>query len=221
MGEVVSSAREDEIRNIILNYLYSVHIKARSRKSSRVSKSKIKKDLKQKGLKQQEIVRNLEFLIQGKWVKIETEESEFTTPSGFVKKQVKEYYRISDAGITFIEGASIFQNVEKSTSGINITNVHGVTVIGNQNIAVNSEYIDLYRALSLLSDAVRKSGHLSDEEKLNYTQDIETIKDQASKPSPDKNIIKMAWEKLKPLATVSGIVSFFAQAAALIAHLAS
>jgi hypothetical protein len=74
------------------------------------------------------------------------------------------------------------------------------------------------RKLSLLSEAVRNSSQLFDAEKLNYVKDIDTIKDQLSKPSPDKNIIKLAWEKLKPLATVSGIISFFKQVADLIAN---
>jgi len=73
--------------------------------------------------------------------------------------------------------------------------------------------------LSLLSEAIRKSDRLSDEEKLNYVKDIDTIKDQLSKPSPDKGIIKLAWEKLQPLATVAGIVSFFRQVAELIESL--
>ena len=216
MTEMEPSTKEDEIRSTILNYLYQIHKKARSRKSSRVSISKMKKELKVQGLKEPEIVRNLEYLIQGNWIKVEAEESEFKTKSGFTKKQTKEYYRISDTGITHFEGPSRFQRVEKSISGINIMNIQGVTVVGDQNVVVNKQYLDHYRKLSLLSDAVRKSSQLSDEEKLNYTQDIETIKGQLSKPSPDKNIVKLAWEKLKPLATVSGIVAFFTQVAEVI-----
>lgn len=221
MTEMEPSTKEDEIRSTILNYLYQIHKKARSRKSTRVSISKMKKELKERGLKEPEIVRNLDYLIQGHWIKVDVEESEFKTPKGFTRKQKKEYYRISDTGITHFEGPSKFQSVEKSISGINIMNIQGITVVGDQNIAVNTQYIDLYRRLSLLSEDVRKSSQLSDEEKLNYAQDIETIKDQLSKPSPDKNIIKLAWEKLKPLATVSGIVTFFTQLAYTIGSLLS
>lgn len=107
----------------------------------------------------------------------------------------------------------------KSISGIEITNVQGITVVGDQNVVVNTQFLDLYRRLSLLSEAVRNSSQLSDEEKLNYTKDIDTIKDQLSKPSPDKRIIKLVWEKLKPLATLAGIASFFIQVAKLIGSL--
>ena len=86
-------------------------------------------------------------------------------------------------------------------------------------MVVNTQYLDLYRRLSLLSEAVRNSGQLTDKEKLEYVMEIETIKDQLAKPSPDKNIIKLAWEKLKPLATISGIMTFFKQVAEIIGGL--
>lgn len=210
---------DDEIRKAILEYLYRVHREARSLKKARVSMKELKRHFRMMGLKEQEIVRNLDYLIQSGWVIIEKEETEFKTPRGFVKKQVKPYYKISDLGINYFAGPSEFQRVSKSFSGINITNVQGVTVIGEQNVVVNTQFLDLYRRLSLLSEAVRNSTQLSDKEKLEYVAEIETIKDQLAKPSPDKNILKLAWDKLKPLATVSGIVSFFKQVAELIGGL--
>lgn len=214
-----SSLTNDEIRKIILEHLYRIHKKARSLKKARVSMKDLKKGLKECGLREQEIIRNLDYLIQSGWVTVEREETEFKTPRGFTRKQVKEYYKISDTGINYFEGPSEFQRVAKSFSGINITNIQGVTVVGDQNVVVNTQYLDLYRRLSLLSEAVRNSGQLTDKEKLEYVMEIETIKDQLAKPSPDKNIIKLAWEKLKPLATVSGIMTFFKQVAEIIGGL--
>lgn len=209
----------DEIRKTILSFLYQVYKKARSRKSNRVPISRLKKEVKKLGLKEHEIVSGLDYLIQAGWVRVEVEESEFTTPRGFVRKQKKEYYKISDVGINYFEGPSEFQRVEKSISGINITNIQGITVVGDENIVVNSEHIDLFKRLSLLSEVVRRSDQLSDEQKLNYAKDIDTIRDQLSKPSPNKNIIKLAWEKLKPLAAIVGIASFFTQVVQLIGSL--
>ena len=214
-----SSLTNDEIRKIILEHLYRIHKKARSLKKARVSMKDLKKGLKERGLREQEIIRNLDYLIQSGWVTVEREETEFKTPKGFTRKQVKEYYKISDTGINYFEGPSEFQRVAKSFSGINITNIQGVTVVGDQNVVVNTQYLDLYRRLSLLSEAVRNSAQLTDKEKLEYVMEIETIKDQLAKPSPDKNIIKLAWEKLKPLATISGIMTFFKQVAEIIGGL--
>jgi hypothetical protein len=216
--KILSKGR-DEIRKTILKYLYDVHTKARGRKKTHVPISELKAGLKKLGLGEREIVSNLDFLIQSGWVNVDVEESEFKTPRGFIRKQTKEYYKISDSGIVFFDGPSVFQRVEKSISGININNIQGVTVVGHQNIVVNTQHLDLYRNLSILSEVVRNSAQLSDEAKLNYVKDIETIKEQLSKPTPDKNIIKLAWEKLKPLATVSGIVTFFKQVAEFVGSL--
>lgn len=216
--KILSKGR-DEIRKTILKYLYDVHAKARGRKKTQVPISELKASLKKLGLGEREIVSNLDFLIQSGWVNVDVEESEFKTPRGFIRKQTKEYYKISDSGIVFFEGPSVFQRVEKSISGININNIQGVTVVGHQNVVVNTQHLDLYRNLSILSEVVRNSAQLSDEAKLNYVKDIETIKEQLSKTTPDKNIIKLAWEKLKPLATVSGIVTFFKQVAELVGSL--
>lgn len=213
------SQKSDTARKAILRFLYEVHEKARSLKSNRVPVSKLKQELKKLGFKEQDIVSELDYLIEAGWVKVETEEYEFTTPKGFVRKNVKEYYKISDAGINYFEGPSEFQRVEKSVSGIRITNIQGVTVIGDNNLVVNTQYLDLFRRLSALSEVVRTSDQFTDEEKLNYIKDMDTIKDQLAKPSPDKNIIRLAWEKLKPLATVSGIATFFKYVADVIGGL--
>ena len=210
------SQKGDTARKAILRFLYDVHEKARSRKSNRAPMSELKQELKKLGFKEQDIVSELDYLIEAGWVKVETEEYEFTTPKGFVRKQVKEYYKISDAGINYFEGPSEFQRVKKSISGIKVTNIQGVTVIGDSNLVVNTQYLDLFRRLSALSEVVRTSDQLTDEEKLNYIKDMDTIKDQLAKSLPDKNIIRLVWEKLEPLATVSGIVTFFKYVAEVI-----
>ncbi|MCW4002449.1 MAG: hypothetical protein NWE95_00850 [Candidatus Bathyarchaeota archaeon] len=213
------SQEKDACMKAILKFLYDVHESARSLKNNRASISELKQALKKLGYKEQEIVSKLDFLIEAGWIKVEKDEYEFTTPRGFTRKGVKEYYKISDTGINYFAGPSEFQRVEKSISGININNVNGVTIVGDSNYVVNKQYLDLFRSLSFLSEVVRTSSELTDEEKLNYVKDMETIKDQLSKPSPDKSIIRLAWEKLKPLATVEGIVSFFKYASEAIGAL--
>jgi len=206
----------DEIRELILKDLYEVHKNARSLKTVGKSISELKRQLKRYGLSEKEIVTNLDYLISTGWVKVEKETTEFRTPKGFIRKSEKQYFKISDIGIGYFEGTSIFQRMEKSYAGINVTNIGGVTVLGDGNTIVNTNYVDLYKELSLLSDIVRKSEQLTDTDKLNYVAEIETIKSQLMKQNPNKNIIKQAWERLKPLATVAGITSFFMHVAKLV-----
>ncbi|MDH5451623.1 MAG: hypothetical protein OEX77_12160 [Candidatus Bathyarchaeota archaeon] len=208
-----SPKSKDEIRETILRFLYDTYKTARSLKRSRVKISVIKRNLKQQGLTEQEITSNLDYLIQTDWVIRETESYQLRTKRGIIDTR-SEYYKISDKGIDHFEGASRFQKSHPPT-GINVTNIQGVTIVGDGNI-VNAKYSDLYGNLGLLSEEVMKSDQFTDEQKLNYHAEINTIKSQLSKTSPDKRIIAKAWDKLKPLATVAGIVSFFDRANALI-----
>lgn len=124
------SKGSDTCRKAILKVLYDVHKNARSRKSNRAPVSELKEELKKLGFREQDIVSELDYLIDAGWVKVEKDEYEFTTPKGFTRKQVKEYYKISDAGINYFEGPSEFQRIEKSISGIKVKNIQGITIIG-------------------------------------------------------------------------------------------
>jgi hypothetical protein len=203
----------DEIRETILKFFHDVYEKARSLKSSRLKISAVKKGLKLQGLTEQEIVRNLDYLIQTGWVLKEAESYQLRTERGIVTTRT-EHFKISDKGIDHFEGISAFQRAHPLT-GINITNIQGVTIVGDGNV-VNAQYSDLYGNLSLLAEEIMKSDKFSDEEKLNYRAEINTIKSQLSKTTPDKSIVAKAWDKLKPIATVAGIVSFVEKAKALI-----
>lgn len=204
---------KDEICEIILKFFYNVHKNARSLKKARLKISAVKKALKREGLTEREIVSNLDYLIQTNWVKKEVESRQVRTSRGTINVPI-EHYKISDKGIDHFEGISRFQRLHEP-AGINITNIQGVTIVGDRNI-VNAQFADLYRSLGLLSEEILKSDKLSDEDKLNYTAEIDTIKSQLSKTVPDKSIVAKAWEKLKPLATVAGVASFFEKVLTLI-----
>jgi len=60
---------------------------------------------------------------------------------------------------------------------------------------------------------------LSDDEKLRYVADIETIKSQLSKSSPNKRIIKIAWESLKALAALHEVSSLLREISEMITAL--
>ena len=68
--------------------------------------------------------------------------------------------------------------------------------MGNNNI-VRNEYLNLFNVLEELGDTIRSSDKLSDNEKADLQSDIETIKSQLGKSTPDNEIIKTAWERIK------------------------
>jgi hypothetical protein len=207
----------DEIREMILKFFYDIHKNASSSKRMRSKVSEFKRGFRSAGLKSSALLNNLDYLIQTGFIVKEEEIREIRTSKGtFPSKTV--YYKASDKTMDYFNGTSKFQKVDRSISGINVTNIQGVTniVSGDSNVIINSEYIDLYKNLDLLSEAIRKSDSFKDEEKLNLIGEINTIKAQLTKTKPDRDIIRRVWEKLKPLATVSGIVTFFEQVAKLI-----
>ncbi|MCD6115346.1 hypothetical protein J7J74_03660 [bacterium] len=199
----------DEIREKILKYLYEQFKKARSIRNVRVTDAMVGNALRREGYKQQDIVSNFIYLVQTGWIKKETESYSYDFPDYTTGKSKKirgkqTYYTISDKGVNHFEGTSVFQKSHWLT-GINVTNIQGVTIIGDNNF-VHQEFGDLYRNLELLKEEIAKNTNIKDEDKLNYQSEIETIKSQLAKQNPNKNIIKEAWSALSSLATIEGLV---------------
>jgi hypothetical protein len=195
---------EDLKRDQILRFLYERHKTARGMGTVALGIREIQGELKKRhGLKQQEVVSNLDYLAQVGWVREVVKERSFTTPKGTKIPAEQCKYKISEVGIDYLEGATVFKKPESSMH-INVSNINGVVNIGDGNV-VNAHYTDLYRALDGLDKAIGDSGELSDEQKLNAAADLTTIRSQISKPTPNACIIRAAWEGLKGLAAVVSV----------------
>ena len=213
--ERIPARTDDEIRELILEFLYSTHKKSRSVIRG-VKISEIKRVLKNKGLTQQEIARNLYYLVQTGWVA--ENRKTFTLERGGKTIYTEDIsYKITDVGINHFEGPSRFQKTSR-LNGINIKKIRGVVVIGNDNVVYN-KHSNLYRGLDLLGEEIRLSDKLSDKQKLICQAEIDTIKSQLSKPTPDHNIVRTAWNALKAVATLGGVISTLEKVRALIAPL--
>jgi len=215
MKKQIRSFDPEEVRENLLNYLYyDKYKKSRSTKKQSATIGEIKKALKVKGYKESDIVSAITFLKDRGWIKEEKEKTKFFI-KGKLTEGEKTKYRISDIGIVYFEGPSKFVSSERF-SGINITNIQGVTVVGNNNI-VRNEFIDLFRELEKLGDIIRSNSKLSDKEKVDLQSDIETIKNQLGKTEPNKNIIKAAWETIKnKLKGISEVIEPISKIASLI-----
>lgn len=205
---------EDEIRNMILEYLYNAWKNPRGMESHKLKISQIFSDLKKKGIERKYVIRNLHYLIETKWVIEEIKESQFFTGKMRVPTE-KKTYSISKDGIDFFEGNSKFQKSNKF-AGINISNIEkSVIVLGNNNV-VRNEYKELSEALDKFGNQIRMSSEFSDVEKMDYQAEIETIKAQLAKSNPDKSIIKKSWEALKAVATIRGVAGLYTQIKSII-----
>jgi hypothetical protein len=171
------------------------------------------------GMSQQDVVANLDYLIQKGWVAEEREEKTFKTAKGVSVPSVSKRYKITDVGIDKIEGQSAYQREEKYP-GINITNVRGVMVIGDENV-VNTRFADLYAALEELKKEIGQSKKLSDEQKLVVTSDIDSIENQIAKPEPDKQIVSRLWASAEKIVTTAGLIEIGQKVASFLAPLLS
>ncbi len=207
----------DEIRDRILRHLYEVHQLARGPKGVAIGIRDLHHAMKAHGIKQADVNSNLDYLIQKGWIREVIEQRTFRTPRGTTQQAPRVTYKISDIGIDKLEAASAYRRPDAYT-GINVTNIRGVTVIGPGNI-VNVQLTDLANALTQVEQAVLASRSLSEEEKLNTVADIETIHSQLSKPQPNYDLIRTIWGAVEKVVTGAGLVEAGVKVAELIKHL--
>lgn len=196
----------DEIRRKLLEYLWGVRQKARSLGSVEQTISEIKRGVKPLGVNQNQVVQGLDYLIQHEWVEERVEHRTFKSPKGFDLPSEKRTYKLTQLGINFFEGPSQFSTLSRF-AGVNISNVGGVIVLGDNNI-VRTEFRDMFSKIEQLENQIKISGELAEDKKLLALADTQTIKDQLIKPVPDKNIVKSALASLQFLALVPGLVDF-------------
>jgi len=204
----------DQIRDAILRHLQAVHKKARSPRSAAVLMRDLTSAMKAKGYKQQEVASNLDYLVQKGWVREVVEARKFTTPRGTTQSAERRTYKISDAGIDRLEAASLYQRPPVA-SHVNITNIRGVTIVGDGNV-VNTTFTDLSRVLADLKQAVLAESKLADDQKLDVVADIDSLEAQLQKPEPKKSVVQALWSGIEKVAAVGGAVEFLHRAGELI-----
>jgi hypothetical protein len=207
---------EDQKRDQILRFLYERHKTTRGIHKIPIGIRDLQAEMKSKhGMKPQEVSSNLDFLVQASWVCEVKKDRSITTKSGMELSQEQIKYKIHHTGITHMEAGTMFRKPE-STSHINITNIQGVTVVGDGNI-VNTGFTNLAKALDELDKAIGQSRELTDEQKLDAAGDLTTIRTQIAKKNPNRTVIAAAWESLKQVAPLATIASAAANVGQLIA----
>jgi hypothetical protein len=198
----------DTIRNQILQYFFDRNVAATShhgKKGSAVKISDAKRELRDRyGLKQQQVVSNLTYLIGRGWVRTFDVEKTIVVPGGTVPSKVP-WYEISADGIDKIEGGSEFEPKDRY-QGINVTATGtNVITLGNGNV-VKAKFSELHDQLAHLESEITLCSAINEKQKLDLAVDIETIRDQLAKESPDRTIIGHLWSGIDHVATVAGLV---------------
>ena len=204
----------DEKRDQILRFLHERHRTTRCIRKIPIGIRDLQSEMKKRfGMTQPDVASNLDYLVQVGWVKDVTKERSFETRRGMKISAEQVKYKISDVGINHLEAGTMFKRPETAGS-INITNIKGVTVVGDGNI-VNTQLTDLSRALDELDKAIA-AGKLSDEQKLDAAGDLATLRTQIAKKNPLKAVMQGAWNSLERVATVGGAAEAAARVGELI-----
>lgn len=211
----------DKIRQQILSYFYDRNANATSRmakKGSAVKISDAKKELKEGyGLKQQQVMSNLTYLIDNGWIKTVDIQKTINVKGNLIP-QVTTFYEIEAKGIDKIEGGSQFEPKARF-EGINITATgQNIITLGDGNV-VNADFAELHEALGELRDSVSAANGLVDSKKFEVAVDIDSMRDQLAKANPDHGIMKKMWEGLEGISTVSGVTAAFEKVAELVGPL--
>lgn len=185
---------ENEIRDHIMKYFYEMYINRsgtfHGRERGDIAVSNILRD---NNYDRREVSRNIEYLSKGGWlnhvIKCESAQGDPNI------KLEKHSYEISQKGIDLFDEE--FKYMDNKYQGINISNVGGVVILGDNNV-VNQEYKKLNNLLNELSKDIQNE-KIDDSSKLNMIADIETMKQQIMKANPDKRILSKAWGNIKKI----------------------
>src|SRR5438552_7288973 len=212
--------QNDDRRDRILRFLYDRHQTAKGITSIPIGILDLRREMKNRhGMKQSEGASNLDYLIQVGWVRPEVKSRSFVTARGMVLPREQTKYKISEVGINHLEAASMFKKPQ-AASQVNITNVQGVTVLGDGNV-VNAKFTELSSALDELDQAIADSRQLTDEQRLDAAGDLSAIRAQVAKKNPNPSVIRGAWEGLKALPVLGNAADAIAKVGKLLSTLLS
>jgi len=198
----------DGVRRQILQYFYDRNAgatSARGKKGSAIKIRDVKRELKTMyGLTQQSVISNLTYLIDRRWVNKSEVQKTVNVAGGTIPSTVT-WYEISALGIDKIEGGSEFEPKDLYP-GINV-NATGMNVItlGDGNV-VNAKFSELREHLDDLKSQITSSPVLGEEQKLDVAADLESMKHQLAKESPDRTILGHLWSAIERAAAVAGVV---------------
>jgi hypothetical protein len=210
----------DNRRDKILQFLYDRHQTAQGITAIPIGIQDLRREMKNRyGMKQSEVASNLDYRIQVGWVRPEVKSRSFLTAGGMVLPREQTKYKISEVGINHLEAASMFKKPQ-AASHVNITNVQGVTVVGDGNV-VNAKFTELSSVLDELDQAIAESRQLTDEQKLDAAGDISAIRAQVAKKNPSPSAIRGAWEGLKALAVLGNAADAVTRVGKLLSDLLS
>ncbi len=203
---------KDQVRSLILQYLYNRNANAtslRGKKGAAVKIMNLRQDLKSHhGLSVSEVVSNLTYLINNGWVEEQQQARVVPTSGGQQIPSMTSYYAITAAGVDKVEGPSEYTPRDRFAGIVNNINASGQSTVtvgdGNQ---VNVQYEEQAETLASLADAIKHCDELEATRQRDAIADIDTIQAQFARSTPSTQVIRAAWSSIEPLTQIATLAS--------------
>ena len=199
----------DEVRRIILRYLYDRNHNARSARSDKtgaaVKISMMRRELKASHeLTQSQVRSNLTYLISQGWVEEQSIQKSVPPPRGGFIPSTTSFYIIPAAGIDKIEGPGEFtmdkfRGIKIEATGQNIITVGD----GNQ---VDARFAETAQALADLKEELRCSERIDERTKMEVIGDIDSIQSQLAKREPNTSVVSSLWKNIERVTNLAGLL---------------
>jgi hypothetical protein len=215
---------DDEIREIILRYLYDRNRNATSRRGkssgAAVTISTMRAELKAShALNAKEIHSNLTYLESHRWVENQPVTKSVMTRGGGVIPSTTDYFIITASGIDRIGGPSVFERDRFEGIKIEATGQNIITLgDGNQ---VNASFQALGESLAELRSAIKNSTKIPETQKLDLVVDVDTLQAQLGRPTPSRDIVSRLWDGINRAASIAGLVDLATKVGGLLAPIIS
>lgn len=201
----------DQIREKILNALFRIHNRARSRDSQLVGIRDLAAEVKTElpGIKEQLVASNATFLVQNGLVE-EVAVENFYAKSKFGNSKPSYKYRLTREGLAYFEHGSKFDRSSVFAGIGDITGNGNNIIIGNQSSITsiaNNQYSEGHKLTEDLRRKVNALGELTDDQKVSIQGDLETIKSQLAKQQPDTGILQKAKDNIAFLADIAAVAA--------------
>lgn len=201
----------DQVRSLILKYLYDRNANAtsvRGKKGAAVKIMDLRRDLKSRHeLLVNEVVSNLTYLISQCWVEEQQQARVVPTSGGQQIPSTTSYYAITAAGMDKIEGPSEYTPRDRFAGIVNINASGQSTVTVGDGNQVNVQYEEQAKTLASLADAIKHCEELEPTRQRDAIADIDTIQAQFARSSPSMEVISAAWSSIEPLTKIATLAN--------------
>ncbi len=201
-----SEGHDDRARDAILRILHGHLRSSRGMRRTGLGFRDICTRMKERGgFKQQDVARNLPYLIDIGWVVEDVQNRAFTTPQGTLRSAEQRRYRLSAQGIEHFEGASVYSWSPTKIHGVNVSAINSVVALGEGNV-INANLTGLARDVAKLMEGVQGDATLTDEQRLECLVDLATMQTQLSRPHPAPAVLGTVWKSVEAVSIAAGLI---------------